>query len=460
MEKVYSRIEWENEPSINTPINATNLNKVDYAVNELDDRVILLNTTKANQSDLLLSVKEISYDKTSGVFIFTWQNGTTLEVDLNIEKIPVSFSMSETGVITMKNEDGTEYTCNVAALIKAYLFNNSNQISFMVVTNDSGNYEVTATIVNGSITKEMLEPTILSTIEGYSTNASTSATNASDSAIEAESYAKGGTATRDGEDEDNAKYYAEQAKKTAEEITEKLDKFTITNNLLATEPGTPLDATQGKVLDDKITDISGQMGGFAFYTNPVVVYFLADNSIYTDSNGNYVLAESETGAGLLADAETYYSDVVEGDYRSVGGADSVTPFKGNAGSIIIPQIDIGISEYNYSTKTISNTQYASRTFKGYYYLPAKAKKIKISAVSYYSTTQVDKVELYDSLGILISDIPDEGGEFDISEYEQVYIQVYTYIYEATKNSYTSKGGSQYIYGLHTAATLKDIEITL
>lgn len=393
MEKVYSRIEWENEPSINTPINATNLNKVDYAVNELDDRVILLDTTKANQSDLLLSVKEISFDKASGVFIFTWQNGTTLEVDLNVEKIPVSFSMSETGIITMKNEDGTEYTCNVAALIKAYLFNSSNQIAFTVSINDSGNYEVTATIVNGSITKAMLDPTILSTIEGYSTNASKSAANASDSATEAASYARGGTTTREGEDEDNARYYAEQAKNAAEEITEKLDKFTITNNLLATEPGTSLDAAQGKVLDDKITGISDKMGGFAFYTNPTVVYLLADNSTYTDSNGNYVLADSETGAGLLADAETYYSDVVEGDYRSVGGADSVTPFRSGSGesvsggveiyylgegtefdiSTLLPNVDytkltennfiIGIKEIaKGSTKPMSNVNYKSYAF--------------------------------------------------------------------------------------------------
>lgn len=42
MDKVYERINWQNEPSVATPINATNLNKIDYAVNALDDRVIEL----------------------------------------------------------------------------------------------------------------------------------------------------------------------------------------------------------------------------------------------------------------------------------------------------------------------------------------------------------------------------------------------------------------------------------
>ena len=44
MDKVYERINWQNEPSVSTPINAANLNKIDYAVNALDDRVIELDT--------------------------------------------------------------------------------------------------------------------------------------------------------------------------------------------------------------------------------------------------------------------------------------------------------------------------------------------------------------------------------------------------------------------------------
>ena len=80
-----TRINWENEPSINTPINAVNLNKIDYAVYEHDQTLANWDTTKANQSDLLLCVKTITYDTDTGVFVFTWQNGTSQTVDLNIE---------------------------------------------------------------------------------------------------------------------------------------------------------------------------------------------------------------------------------------------------------------------------------------------------------------------------------------------------------------------------------------
>ena len=218
MDKVYARINWENEPSIRTPINEINLNKMDYAVDELDNRVIELDNTKAPKSDMLLSVKGVSYNTETGVFTFTWWNGTTLNVDLNIEKIPVSFSMSETGIITMTTTDGTEYICDVASLIKAYIFEDSNQIAFTVNTSEDGIYHVTGTIKSGSITEEMLEPGILGKIanaQGYAEIASQKAENAEAYATLSKSYAVGGTDTREGEDADNAKYYAEQAKAVA-----------------------------------------------------------------------------------------------------------------------------------------------------------------------------------------------------------------------------------------------------
>lgn len=42
MQKAYSRINWENAPSENTPLGANNLNKVDMALNTIDDRVLSL----------------------------------------------------------------------------------------------------------------------------------------------------------------------------------------------------------------------------------------------------------------------------------------------------------------------------------------------------------------------------------------------------------------------------------
>lgn len=42
MNKVYTRINWENSPSTNTAISEANLNKMDMAINEIDNRVVKL----------------------------------------------------------------------------------------------------------------------------------------------------------------------------------------------------------------------------------------------------------------------------------------------------------------------------------------------------------------------------------------------------------------------------------
>lgn len=214
-----NRINWENEPSINTPINETNLNKMDYALYQHDRTLENWDTTKANQSDLLLSVKTIEYDDETGIFIFTWQNGTTKTVDLNIEKIPVSFSMSPQGVITMTTDDGTQYTADVGALIKTYTFNDSSVIDFTVVTDASGNKTITADIVDGSINGNKLQPNYLADCTAAKTAAENAEDSAEDSAEDAEAWAVG---ERNGVPVDpsdptyhnNSKYWSQQANPT------------------------------------------------------------------------------------------------------------------------------------------------------------------------------------------------------------------------------------------------------
>lgn len=180
MNKAYDRIVWKNYTDTSTPLNATNLNKMDLGLNEIDNRVVGFDTTKANQSDLLQSLKQVAYNSTTGVFTFTYWNGSTLTVDLNIEKIPVSFSMSPQGVITMTTADGTQYTCDVSTLIKTYTFTDSPEIDFTVVTDASGNKTVTAAISNGSIAEEKLEVHFLANCQA----AQLGAENARDSAQE------------------------------------------------------------------------------------------------------------------------------------------------------------------------------------------------------------------------------------------------------------------------------------
>ena len=98
---------------------------------------------------------------------------------------------------------------------------------------------------------------------------------------------------------------------------------TITNNLLATKSGTALDAVQGKVLDDKITEVNSSLGG--------VSQFIVDET---------------TGK-------------ITGYKTEIGGADTVFPFNtltfiGNSDSQYVRTFSIASIDNNYSEYTASN----------------------------------------------------------------------------------------------------------
>lgn len=216
MDKAYSRIDWENEPSINTPINATNLNRMDNALNVIDNRVISLDTTKAEQNDILQCFNSITYNSETGVFVFTKKNGSSVTVDLNVEKIPVSFSMDSSGVITMITSDGTQYTADIGSMIFDYDFIDSSTINFTVTEDSNGDKHITADIIQGSITDSMLESHFLSSCQEAKTAAEAAETATEQMASDSEAWAKGTRGgvpvpTTDETHENNAKFYAEQA---------------------------------------------------------------------------------------------------------------------------------------------------------------------------------------------------------------------------------------------------------
>lgn len=211
MNKAYSKITWENTPSTNTALGQTLLNQTSEALDTIDDRVVSMDTTKANQSDMLKAYTSIAYNASTGIFTFTQLDGTSFTVDLNVEKIPTSFSMDANGVITMTNSDGTTYTCDISTLIKTYTFTDSNKIDFTTTTDADGNKTITASIVAGSITGSDLETNYLNNCQTAQGAAQASATAAGNSATLSQSWAVGGTGTRTGEDTNNAKYWCDQA---------------------------------------------------------------------------------------------------------------------------------------------------------------------------------------------------------------------------------------------------------
>lgn len=224
MNKVYTRINWEDYPSENTDLDAYHLNQMDSAIDALDNRIISQDALKVDKSSINGNIADWTMDETTGVITITKYNGEKIIFDLNIEKIPVGFSMSDDGIITMTTEDGTQFTADIGSMVPVLTFEDSATIA-VSVTGTGKNKTYSFSIKTGSVTDDMLQPNYLADIRVESANASAYAQSANAKSVLAESYAIGGTGTREGEDTDNAKYYMEQAKQQTGGIPTKVSEL-------------------------------------------------------------------------------------------------------------------------------------------------------------------------------------------------------------------------------------------
>ena len=207
MNKACNRTIWENYPSIKTPVNEQNLNKIEAAVDEIDDRVIAMDTSKVDLAKANDLVKEILWDESDGTLTVVKMSGSKAVIDTKLEKLAVNFDydpQSQQLIITL--DDGTTQNVDLSALITEYEFLDSDTIAFEITDG-----KIKAIVKNGSITEDMLQPNYLADIKVEVAKAQQSETAANISAKAAESYAVGGTGTRTGEDEDNAEYYCAKA---------------------------------------------------------------------------------------------------------------------------------------------------------------------------------------------------------------------------------------------------------
>lgn len=192
MNKAYERINWENYPSENTALDEINLNKMDKAIDEVDNRVVAHETTKLDVATANSMVKDVDFDETTGIFTITFLNGVTKTLDTKLEKIATNFRYDyATQKLILTLVDGTTQEIDMSALLTQYEFENSAYISFTVV-----NGKVKAEIINGSITADKLQPNFLAdvTLQANSAktseqNAKTSEENAKQSEINAKNYA-------------------------------------------------------------------------------------------------------------------------------------------------------------------------------------------------------------------------------------------------------------------------------
>lgn len=207
MNKVHSRTYWENYPSDTSPLNERNLNNIEVSVDEIDNRVITLDTTKLDKVTAATMVKDVFYDESTGIFTVKYLNGATYFLDTKLEKLAVNFSYNASEqklIITL--DDGTVQNVDLSALITQYEFLNTDTVAFSI--NSVG--KVSAIVKDGSITEDKLRPDYLADIKIEVSKAQNSATAAETS----EKNAKA-SETEAKESETNAK-----ASETAAKISE------------------------------------------------------------------------------------------------------------------------------------------------------------------------------------------------------------------------------------------------
>ena len=210
MNKAFSMFLWQNAPSVNTPLGESMLNKVNVAVNEIDNRVVNMDVTKANQADLLTAIADVSFDEKTGVITFTKKNGAATKIDTKLEKLAINFTYDKENqrlVITL--DDGTIQYVDMKALITELEFLNSNTVLFSV----SADGKVSASIAKGSITADMLEPNYLANVQLYASQALSSASNARTSEENASAS------------EEKARGYAEEAKQCVQQTENLIEQI-------------------------------------------------------------------------------------------------------------------------------------------------------------------------------------------------------------------------------------------
>lgn len=414
MNKTYNRINWENYPSNKTPLNEQNLNKIDVALDEVDNRVITVDATKATKKEVAPLIKEISFNESNGIFTITRKDGSKFTIDTKIEKIAINFGYDIlTQQISLTLIDGTIQYIDLSALITEYEFLDTDTVSFFVDENG----KASAVVKEGSIEEKHLRPDYLAEIKVEAaksqtsadnaakseanakksetasktseTNAASSATSASESktiatqkagaaeifAMNAEnsaarasnssevatdkanasavsetnaensariataeanvasvsaasadsyskksqSYAVGGTGTRENEDSDNAKYYYEQAKHISQGGNGLVPMGTIffanipTSNI---EPNSMYNISDNFTSDERFLD-----GGSVFYGKGSNIYYTVD--------GKWDVLASSSVTGIKGDAESAYR---QGNVNITPSDIGALPTSGNAAS--------------------------------------------------------------------------------------------------------------------------------
>lgn len=339
MNKTYGRINWENYPSDETPLNESNLNKIDVATDEIDNRVITLDTTKATKEEVSTLVQDVTFEEKTGIITITKKNGSKITIDTQMEKIAVNFSYNaETQQIILTLIDGTRQYIDLSALITQYEFLDSDTVAFSI---DSTG-KVSAIVKEASIQEKHLQPNYLADIKAEvakaqasqsaaaksesnakasETAATASESNAAASATKAQSYATGGTNSRTGEDTDNAKYYSQQSAQSQSAAATSADTASTKAEEAAASAATAktsADNAAGSAnLANEKANSAANSATIAVSNSNAAQQYASNAAISADTSQNYAVADTDSAKYYYEQARRI-SESFSGALRPMG----------------------------------------------------------------------------------------------------------------------------------------------
>lgn len=301
MNKAFADFLWEDYPSTNTALDQENLNKMNRGINEIDNRVIVHETTKLDKVEAQSLVKDVILDEDTGILKIVRYNGAEKTYSSLLGKISVNFDFNrETQKIILYKADGESEEIDLSAFITEYEFVDSDTISFS--TDENGN--VSAKVKEGSIEEKHLRPDYLADIKVEVAKAQSSATAAATSETNAKSSENAAKSSEDAakQSEDNA---AGSATSAAESVNTATEKATSAGNSASAANTSAINAKSSenaaKESEDNAKDSE---------TNAAASEANAD--IYAKKSQSYAVGGTGTRDGEDTDNSEYYCNTAKG----------------------------------------------------------------------------------------------------------------------------------------------------
>lgn len=302
MQKAFQRINWQNYPSEETPLNESNLNRMDGALNEIDNRVVAMDTSKADAVVVNNLVKNITIDDETGEVTITKENGTQTVLQTTLNKIAINFAYDyDTQEIVLTLNDGSEERIDISSLIQNNEFANTETIQLNV--SQAG--IVTGNIVLHSITDEHLRQDYLADIRVAEANADRYQEASENFSLDSEAWAKGTRASEPVEQgtdgyQDNSKYFKQRAEAWA---TGQIEGGPVSNNDETYENNSKFYSQVAQALRDETNQIKDDAADLLeAVTNRLtglnIMISYADGCLYYDINSGIRLQIDQTTGNL------------------------------------------------------------------------------------------------------------------------------------------------------------------